>query len=273
MEIFNRFKKNIPENLINKDNIESINSIIEPQIFDKKILNCIIYPIYYFFDGYLNPEIGSTKEVRNELRKLYQLDKIFDLEYDSIINIPSNVHSTILCKFELNNKKYLYYSNSGLGIHNNLRFNIENNKFVSPKIFEVKDDSMYDLIPKYIEFILSKIINLDEDWSKTDYIYSEENILNTNNTLNMTLNNDINIIKNKLNNNYYHRPRRHTLRKIDTKLIIPYNKFISENINTYSFLENIKIDVSDFEEIVKKIVESESEKGGNLINLCYSLLY
>jgi len=232
MEIFNKFKNNI-YSLINKDNIESIKSIIEPEIVDTKILNCIIYPIYYFFDEHFNPEIGSTIKVRNKLRELYQLDKIFNLKDDSIINIPSIVHSTILCKFELNNKKYLYYSNSGLGIHNNLRFNIENNQFVAPKIFEVKDDSMYDLIPKYIEFILSKIINLDEKC----FVHI------------------------------------HSAAKFDTDLINPYDSYIKENITKYPFLGNIKIDVSDFEEIVKNIVNSGSKKGENLINLCYSLLY
>jgi hypothetical protein len=159
-EIYLKFKND--ENIIEYFSQNSSFQLDKESIINTGYLNYIIYPIYYFFDKNLNPDLGSFISVRKKLRELYNFDEIFDLNSSSIIDVPSNIHSTILYKFELNNKKYIYYSNSGLGIKNNLRFNTNDNNFVAPKIFEVKNDKLYNFIPIYINFILFYIIELNK---------------------------------------------------------------------------------------------------------------
>jgi hypothetical protein len=267
MEAFNNFKENISnklEDIYNK--VNSNNSLIKNMENSSTDLHYIIYPIYYFFDNYIDKNIGSTMRERNSIRKLYKLDEILNLDENSIMEVPSDGHSTILYKFKLNGLNYLYYSNSGLGINNNIMVG----NYVAPKIFKISNDLLYDFIPKYIEIILSLIIKnnntyIGYDKSKVDKdllshirIFLQEYLdkLRKSDNSNDSENNS-----NDLENNS-NKPEN----KADSNEI-KYIKDIIEYLDLGHTDDFVKIinDINDYNE--------SSKRPQKCINLCYSLLY
>ena len=209
------------------------------EYYNKK-LNAIIIPIYYLFDKYINKELGSSYKKLSNIRDLYDLDNILNLKNNSIINIPAPGHATILYKYEINGRKYIYYSNSGIGIDNNIRLSNDENNYVAPKIFEVKTDELFNIIPSYIESIIEKIsiiginpFSNDESPNGFDRFYTEIN----------------SIIYLKIHENL--------------------NKSIKDN------LEKIIIPQDFFRKIIDIIIKITLpiKKSEAIINLCYSLLY
>ena len=65
---------------------------LEDDIDDNDNLKAVLFPIYYFFDGYIDSEIGSSRYVRTMLRSIYQLDEKFDMITDNIIDILNHSH-------------------------------------------------------------------------------------------------------------------------------------------------------------------------------------
>ena len=80
----------------------------------------IIYPIFYFFDKYLNSNIGGNKHHLNKFIEITKIDKIDGLSGDIIIDVSLYSHTTLFNIFKYKSSNYLYYSNSGLGIENQL---------------------------------------------------------------------------------------------------------------------------------------------------------
>ena len=84
-------------------------------------ISTILCPLYYFFDNYLNKDIGAYVQHRDWfLYKTKIADmKVFD-KRDRIIDIIYRNHATRFYIFQHKSNDYLYYSNSGLGIENQL---------------------------------------------------------------------------------------------------------------------------------------------------------
>ena len=84
-------------------------------------ISTILCPLYYFFDNYLNKDIGAYVQHRDWfLYKTKIADmKVFD-KRDRIIDIIYRNHATRFYIFQHKSNNYLYYSNSGLGIENQL---------------------------------------------------------------------------------------------------------------------------------------------------------
>ena len=80
----------------------------------------IISPIFYFFDKYLNADIGANSQILQKFIQLTKIDRIDGLKGDTTISVSLQNHATILNISQYKSLKYLYYSNSGLGIENQL---------------------------------------------------------------------------------------------------------------------------------------------------------
>jgi hypothetical protein len=76
------------------------------------------WPLYYLFDSKINDKIGSNFEIRNNLRSIFNLDFLFGLNKIYDIKIPD--HSIILYPFLNNDRYYLYISNAGAGVDNQI---------------------------------------------------------------------------------------------------------------------------------------------------------
>jgi len=144
----NEFIKNIKKNISN-ENINININILNTEIC-KDLTTSSIFPIYYFFDKFIDEEIGCTSEYRTKVRELLHLDTLFKLDSTNIIDVRNPGHSTLLYKIEIQQNFYIYYSNSGLGINNNIIINGN----IVPKIFKVKNEELYNFIPNYINGII-----------------------------------------------------------------------------------------------------------------------
>ena len=118
-------------------------------------ITTVKFPIYYLFDHTINKDIGSDVSKRTELRDRLKLDTLFSITRKNIIDISFDNHSTILYKFIFKDRKYLYYSNSGLGINNQLRNNIDNT--TACKIFYINEETLWNQIPNYINSIIEAV--------------------------------------------------------------------------------------------------------------------
>ena len=117
--IIREVKENITDIFTNDFNIK----IIVKELSESRTLKnrhesttTFIIPIYYLFYHVLNEDIGSLHlTMYNIIRKL-NLDELMEISEEyTYIGISS--HSTILYKFINDGRKYIYYSNSGLGIN------------------------------------------------------------------------------------------------------------------------------------------------------------
>ena len=130
-------------------------------------ITTVTAPIFYLFDNDINDNIGSNSQIRKTYVDLLELNSLFSLVSDKIHSISLDGHATIIYFLENDGDSYLYYSNSGLGIHNNIR-NIDKNT-VAPKIYKLLDKSNVSTfynIPVYINDIIEnikKINNKNDD--------------------------------------------------------------------------------------------------------------
>jgi len=137
-------------------------------ILKNETITSVKFPIYYLFDHTINENIGSTSEKRSYLRNILELDNLFSIESKNIYDVGIDGHSTILYKFEFNSKKYIYYSNSGLGINNQLYYDI--NKCTACKIFYIKNnDDLWNNLSNYIIIIINAVKNITTEDTKPIY--------------------------------------------------------------------------------------------------------
>ena len=119
--------------------------------------------VYYLFDGYLNVDVGSRQPVRDfimtntTLEQDLTINNLFKLNANEINNLPNPTHATILYNFTYENRRYIYYSNSGLGIEKNQYYT---NKLVAPKIYYVRDEFLHKFIPEYVKKLYMLIYEL-----------------------------------------------------------------------------------------------------------------
>ena len=97
------FIKNVNE-LFQKEIVNIPQFIVDTQeSFEKDILgvsasypiNTIISPIFYFFDRYLNDNIGSYSHILKKFIQITKIDKIDGLTNDIIIDVSLYNHATI----------------------------------------------------------------------------------------------------------------------------------------------------------------------------------
>jgi len=130
------------------------------KIYPIKSLSFCNFPLYYLFDHKINESIGGTIEQRTFLRERLNLDELFNLKTENIIDVGLSEHATILYKFEYKKNYYIYYSNSGLGIENQLLD--ESEKITACKIFKVNPD-LYNKLIIDIQLIIDKVQNFNKN--------------------------------------------------------------------------------------------------------------
>jgi hypothetical protein len=124
-------------------------------------------PLLYFFDKYLNKDMGITVSHRNSfLSSINDIYTLSNLKKNYMIDINIDHHSIILYPFEHNGRYYIYLSNSGLGISNQST----NINKTSCKLFYVTELQNIDQIRKMI-LLLNKIIQLIQDISFEKYLH------------------------------------------------------------------------------------------------------
>jgi hypothetical protein len=121
------FKDTPLSRILGLDENEDINKFIENMYerLDDDMYGHVTsfnFPIHYLFDhAILNAKLSSSSIGNIKyLRSILKLDMLFELDTDSITSISTDRHATILYKFEYNGRRYIYYSNSGLGINNQI---------------------------------------------------------------------------------------------------------------------------------------------------------
>jgi len=118
------------------------------------------FPIFYLFDNHdLNKDIGYNNDCRKNIRRELNLDILMKLNPENIIDIGFSSHSTIIYKFENQERKYIYYSNSGLGIENQF---IKNHS-TACRIYYIKDIKIWDEIGLFIQYLIEKIKNFTKE--------------------------------------------------------------------------------------------------------------
>ena len=215
--------------------------------------------IYYLFDNYLNENIGSTYETRNYITHKCDINTLFLLNNKYIIDFPNPTHSTIIYKLIIKDdttnteRVYMYYSNSGFGINNQI---YEYDKFVVPKLYYIKNPDIYDLIIKYILTIYKTLIYDYNDSSflhkLTEYydkIVKKETIIDF-------LNRRINIIESE-----YKIKLRYILRK---KYNINY-----DNDDIIKIIDSITLKLDSHEDENKLMSIHDSNK--NIQDLIYAI--
>jgi hypothetical protein len=147
----NLFQKeiiNIPEFIIDtQESLEKDTSGKETQY----PINTIISPLFYFFDRYLNENIGSVIGTLTKFIEITKINEIDGLTNDRIIHVSLLNHATIFNIFKYKSYNYLYYSNSGLGIENQLN----NTDSTSCKLFLIHMPNIVDF-----DIILEKICKI-----------------------------------------------------------------------------------------------------------------
>jgi hypothetical protein len=112
------------------------------------------FPIFYLFDNHdLNKDLGYNNDCRKIIRRELDLDILMKLNPENIIDIGFSSHSTIIYKFENQERKYIYYSNSGLGIENQF---IKNHS-TACRIYYIKDIKIWNEIGLFIQDLIEKI--------------------------------------------------------------------------------------------------------------------
>jgi hypothetical protein len=170
----------------NRKNVSELNTLINDcyeQLLDNSSdsgITSVKFPIYYLFDQLLNDDIGSN--LGKYFTDNFNLEQLFSINKENLHYININQHSTIFYKFESNGRKYIYYSNSGLGINNQLY----NNHTTACKIYYITDNHIFNNLSIYIDYIIkavrvmNSIYDLEEDYDgkiKSDEIWIDLNLL------------------------------------------------------------------------------------------------
>ena len=102
------------------------------------MLLCPLFYLYYLFDNKITDDIGSFSDILFNI--LEGFNPFNSLKFDNLYSVGLSGHETILYKFIYNDRKYIYYSNSGLGIYKQFYDNSDDT--TSCKIFHVIDDKL-----------------------------------------------------------------------------------------------------------------------------------
>ena len=151
--------KNIVKELFNSIDIDIILYNIRSYISDSDNNTNIIglnFPIYHLFDHKIYDDIGSSLNNLDILIDHFNLNELFTLDKDNIYEIIYSSHATILYKFKYNDNYYIYYSNSGLGIDNQITD--INKNLTACKIYKINNIELWNTICIDIELIYSSVI-------------------------------------------------------------------------------------------------------------------
>jgi hypothetical protein len=217
MSMINTIKNDVFDKLqkMTEDHNKNFINNLYKSISEKSELTSVIVPIHYLFDKNISSDIGNTEDNLQNVVETLKLNDLFNLDYINYFSMPVPNHATILYKFVISERNYIYYSNSGLGIHNHIRdykscklkdsypskskiggssshnkkLPLENEELCSsstcaPKIYYVKDDELFKFIPKYITFIIDMIKKMNAvqllSELQNNIIFNEIDIMCTN---------------------------------------------------------------------------------------------
>ena len=76
---------------------------------DPNGMTIVSAPIYYFFDTYVNDDIGSNPNVFDYIRHKFELDELFGIERVNLIDLFLDNHSTKLYFFEHDNVFFILF--------------------------------------------------------------------------------------------------------------------------------------------------------------------
>ena len=153
-DIYEKYKDNIIN--CDSDTFEG-NDIFDDIEYEKNSKKYFIGSVYYYlFDGYLNKNIGSSQRVRDYFFSTYKLFDLLNIQQYNKVDIHYGVHSTIFYKIINQERFYIYYSNSGKGINNQITINdITHSKIYNiDGVSEDEFNKIFNFITSYIDTIL-----------------------------------------------------------------------------------------------------------------------
>jgi hypothetical protein len=178
---------------ISDDPCEMINDITYP-ITD---ITVIKPPLYYLFDGFLNENIGSSNEKTMKLFHYLSMHKSTNIKQENLVDINNPTHATRFYKIDIDtetgsdNRYYLIYSNSGLGIENHIiELNSLNSTNVYPKIFVSNNKKNRDLLIQLIILIYNLFFGNYIDTYDLQYVFADYRLNDNKNNYIITKIND-----------------------------------------------------------------------------------
>ena len=170
-------KDNVKDYMNDKD-IKNIYDILGKCDSSKEYcITSINQPIYYMFDHAINTEFGSNGEKMQEFRDFFKLDDLFSIKNDNLMFIGISSHATYFYGFFVNDRYYVYYSNTGFGYENQLN-NVKEYVTACRILYmeEIKKDTKINDIGVITncKIIVEKI----DEIVKSDYSYKQEWIKN-----------------------------------------------------------------------------------------------
>ena len=248
-EDINKIKISV-KNILNLDSDFKSNFIkCYSTIDEDSKLKGVTFPIFYLFDAFINDGFGSNSLARSSTRKLFKLDEIFCIDPNNIIDLNIDKHATILYKFMNEGRRYIYYSNSGLGIGN--QFIIPDNGLTACKIYYCKDEQIWNDVPLKISKLIDTFVGIP---SLFNVIY--------------TLEKSQYFMDNSRLQEFILKPKDKGVTAGDDTDLYNYLNFLSDNSIGYF---NIKPDtlILNIKFILTKLEEKDPSP---LIDLCYTLL-
>jgi hypothetical protein len=130
----------------------------------------IMPPIFYLFDHTIDDKNLSCKEEHlSYIRNYFKVDELFGIITENNMYVSVSAHATLLYKFSYKQRKYIYYSNSGLGAQNQLN----SDKLTACKIFFIKNDIFYNQLQNYFEYFIQFLAN----YTTINYVKFKQNYI------------------------------------------------------------------------------------------------
>jgi hypothetical protein len=175
---------NLPDLDKNREDYIIKNSNIEyfyDELTEKENIPINKGSLYYLFDGDIDDNIGSSYIYIYNL--FIVLGVFFDvLNDDNIIPVNHPTHATLFYKIDLpnENRYYIYYSNSGLGINNHLIID----DCIIPKIYVTNDKNIRDCAIEIINIIYDLMYKFNnKEHNKKFKIYMKGRLYQDNETM------------------------------------------------------------------------------------------
>jgi hypothetical protein len=147
-------QQSISHDKIILNDIQMASNLFMPITVSDNSPSSIMTPIFYLFDNIIdNKNISCFGKQLEYIKTHFNLDNLFGITTDNVLNISVSAHRTIFYKFSYNQRNYIYYSNSGLGSEKQL-FD-RGKKITSCKIFHVTDYHLFNNFQKYFIFIIN----------------------------------------------------------------------------------------------------------------------
>ena len=116
-----------------------------------------MYPIYYLFDiPGINDKIGYSSDNALAIIRELNLHRSFQMNLDNVEHIGISSHATILYKFRFRDQMYIYYSNSGLGIENQLTDSAKG--ITSCRILRFEREDLWNHFSSFIDRFIDKVL-------------------------------------------------------------------------------------------------------------------